>query len=336
MDRREVITMGLAAAGAMVTLPAARAQSGDKKDSSTAPVAAKKVVPDWARPGSRYTMSIEPPVAMRTAAFDWDYDIQVALPASYGITPDRHYPVLWLTDGPLMFHLAVGMLNTLAFAGFAPEMIVVAVGCASKDGIFEYARRRTIDLTPPGDTILFDGPGADYMRAHKEPDHGPQKADKFLAFLIDEARPALAKSYRMEDDHGLMGHSGGGMFANYALFARPGAFRRYIIGSPSSNAVNRAAFRMEAAYAAANTDLKADIFFGAGELEIGQRPTAAWGIVSAPVLMAETLLLRDYPSLKLTTRIFPGKDHSSVIADVIGEGIRAVWADKAVKPKAAG
>ncbi len=47
--------------------------------------------------------------------------------------------------------------------------------------------------------------------------------------------------------------------------------------------------------------------------------------------MAETLLLRQYPSLKVTTRIFPGKDHSSVIADVIGEGVRAVWADKVTK-----
>jgi predicted alpha/beta superfamily hydrolase len=111
------------------------------------------------------------------------------------------------------------------------------------------------------------------------------------------------------------------------LFARPGAFGRYIIGSPSSNAVDRAAFRLEAAYAAVNSDLKADVFFGAGEREIGKLSLAAWGIVSAPVLMAETLLLRQYPSLKVTTRIFPGKDHGSVIADVIGEGIRAVWAN---------
>jgi predicted alpha/beta superfamily hydrolase len=117
------------------------------------------------------------------------------------------------------------------------------------------------------------------------------------------------------------------MFASYALFARPGAFGRYIIGSPSSNAVDRAAFRLEADYAAAHTDLKAHVFFGAGEREIGKLSLAAWGIVSAPVLMAETLLLRQYPSLEVTTRIFPGKDHSSVIADVIGEGIRAVWAD---------
>lgn len=285
--------------------------------------------PDWTLPGSRYTMSIEPAVAMRTAAFDWDYEVQVALPASYGVKPDKSYPVLWLTDGPLMLHLAVGLLNSLVVGGLAPEMIVVAVGCASDAGVMEQARRRAIDLTPPGKTMFYDGPGGDFMRKLGAPDGGaPQQADDLLAFLIDELRPALAGTYRMDDDHGLMGHSGGGMFASYALFARPGAFRRYIIGSPSSNAADRSAFRLEEAYAASNTDLEAAVFFGAGEREIGQLTMAAWGIVSAPVLMAETLVLRQYPSLQVTTRIFPGKDHFTVLADIIGEGIRAVWADK--------
>ena len=273
-------------------------------------------------------MSIEPAVSMRTAAFDWDYEVQVALPASYGAVPGKSYPVLWLTDGPFLLHLAVGLLNTLVVGGLAPEMIIVGVGCASEAGATEFGRRRSIDFAPPGKSILFDGPGGDYFRKLGVPEEGTrQQADDLLAFLVDEVRPALSQKYRMSDDHGLLGHSGGGMFASYALFARPGAFRRYIIGSPSSNAADRAAFRLESDYAAAHTDLKADVFFGAGELEISKLSLAAWGIVSAPVLMAETLLLRQYPSLKVTTRIFSGKDHSSVIADVIAEGVRAVWAD---------
>ena len=273
-------------------------------------------------------MSIEPAVSMRTAAFDWDYEVQVALPASYGAVPGKSYPVLWLTDGPFLLHLAVGLLNTLVVGGLAPEMIIVGVGCASEAGATEFGRRRSIDFAPPGKSILFDGPGGDYFRKLGVPEEGTrQQADDLLAFLIDEVRPALSQRYRMSDDHGLLGHSGGGMFASYALFARPGAFRRYIIGSPSSNAADRAAFRLESDYAAANTDLRADVFFGAGELEIGKLSLAAWGIVSAPVLMAETLLLCQYPSLKVTTRIFSGKDHSSVIADIIAEGVRAVWAD---------
>uniref|UniRef100_B0SVM9 Putative esterase n=1 Tax=Caulobacter sp. (strain K31) TaxID=366602 RepID=B0SVM9_CAUSK len=289
--------------------------------------------PDWQRPGARCTMSIEPPAAMRTAAFDWEYEVQVALPASYGVLLGKTYPVLWLTDGPFLLHLAVGLLNTLVIGGLAPEMIIVSVGCPSDAGATEFGRRRAIDFAPPGKSILFEGPGGDYFRKLGVPEGGEQKADHLLAFLIDEVRPSLERTYRMSSDHGLLGHSGGGMFASYALFARPGAFGRYIIGSPSSNAANRAAFRVEAEYASANADLKADVFFGAGELEIGKLGLAAWGIVSAPVLMAETLLLRQYPSLKLTTRIFPGKDHCSVIADIIAEGVRAVWADALDPPQ---
>ncbi|MFV3074956.1 alpha/beta hydrolase [Niveispirillum fermenti] len=290
--------------------------------------AKKAPVHDWARPGARCAMSIEPAIAMPAAAFGWDYEVQVALPASYHAMPDKHYPVLWVTDGPFLLHLTVGLLNTLVIGGLAPEMIVVGIGCSADAGVAEFGRRRAIDFAPPGRNILFDGPGGDYFRKLGVPEDGQQqKADDLLAFLVDEVRPDLARTYRMSADHGLLGHSGGGMFANYALFARPGAFGRYIIGSPSSNAVDRSAFRLETDYAAAHADLKAHVFFGAGEREIGQISLAAWGIVSAPVLMAETLLLRQYPSLKLTTRIFPGKDHSSVIADIIGEGIRAVWAD---------
>ena len=289
-------------------------------------------VPDWQRPGARCTMSIEQPIAMYAAAFGWSYEVQVALPASYGVMPDKRYPTLWLTDGPFLLHLAVGLLNTLVIGGLAPEMIIVGVGCSSDAGAAEFGRRRAIDFTPPGRSILFDGPGGEYFRKLGVPDGGLQKADDLLAFLVDEVRPTLAQTYRMSADHGLMGHSGGGMFASYALFARPGAFRRYIIGSPSSNAADRASFRLEAEYAATNTDLSADVFFGAGEQEIGKLSLAAWGIVSAPILMAETLLLRQYPSLEVTTRIFPGKDHSSVIADVISEGVRAVWAD-ALQPE---
>jgi predicted alpha/beta superfamily hydrolase len=268
----------------------------------------RTTVADWARPGARCTMSIEPAISLRTAAFDWDYEVQVALPASYGIMPEKRYPVLWLTDGPLLLHLAVGLMNTLVIGGHAPEMIIVSVGCPSEAGVMECGRRRAIDFAPPGKSMYFDGPGAEYFRKLGMPEGGAQQADDLLAFMVEEIRPLLGRSYRFADDHTLVGHSGGGMFANYALFARPGAFRRFIIGSPSSNAADRAAFRLEAEYAGSHTDLEADIFFGAGEQEIGKLGLAAWGIVSAPVLMAETLLLRQYPSLKVTTRIFPGND----------------------------
>jgi uncharacterized protein len=278
-------------------------------------------------PIAHSTMTMEPATVMRAAGFDWDHEVQVALPPSYGSDPERAYPVLWLIDGPQLLHLAIGIVTSLLYGGLAPEMIIVAVGCPGEAGVAEWGRRRIIDLMPPGETALHDGPGGDFLRRMDIPKM-PQQADRFLAFLVDEVRPALAARYRMDGDHGLLGHSAGGMFTSYALFARPGAFRRYIVGSPSCYAVDRAIFGLEADHVRAHGDLAASVFFGAGEQEIGQITMAAMGIVSSPVLLAETLAVRRYPSLKLKTRIFPDKDHFSAIADLVGEGIRFVWADR--------
>lgn len=292
------------------------------------PAAAARGVAGGKAPALRSTPTIEPSRTMRAARFDWSYQVDVALPPSYFARPDARYPVLWVTDGPQLFHLAVGLAAGGAMGGLAPELIIVGVGCPGEEGLAEWQRRRGVDFTPPGADFYWDGPGSDFFKRLGGGPSLPGQANDFLAFLIDSARPALAAQYRMDDDHGLFGHSGGGMFATYALFARPGGFRRYIIGSPSINAVDRSAFRLEKAYAETHKDLPAKVFFGAGEKEIGQTPLAAWGIVSSETLMAETLLLRQYRSLELKTRIFPGKDHFTVIPDIISEGIQSVWADK--------
>lgn len=274
------------------------------------------------------TLPIQPSRLVKPRGFEWDYEIQIALPGTYASSPEKSYPVLWLMDGTYSFHLTVGLLNYLSWNVNVsiPEMIVVAVGCPTAAGPVEFTYRRNIDFAPPGKTLFYDGPGGDLLRKRLgAATKGEQKGDAFLAFLVDEIRPQLAREYRMTDDHTLFGHSGGGMFASYAMFARPGGFRRYIIASPFSNAVDRVAFRLEEEYAKNNSDMKADIFFGAGEKEIGDLDMASFVIVSAPVLMAETLLLRQYPSLKVTTRIFAGKDHFTALPDLILEGLQAVW-----------
>ncbi len=285
-------------------------------------------------PGMRYTMRLEPPFRVRGRAFEWDHEVHVALPPSYDISGDTRYPVLWLTDGAFFFHLAAGILNSIGVAMLAPELIVVSVGCPEDDGMMEAAQRRQVDFSQGGD-LFFDGPGGDYLRAEtlKMGVTPPveNRADDFLSLFIDKLRPELSGKYRMSDDHALFGHSGGGMFASYAMFARPGAFRRFIIGSPSSNAHNRQTFRMEADYAAHHSDMEASVFLGAGEDELNsdRLMLQGWGIVSAPVLMAETLKLRQYPSLSVKARIFPGKGHNDVVPDLMTEGIKSVWADEA-------
>jgi predicted alpha/beta superfamily hydrolase len=129
------------------------------------------------------------------------------------------------------------------------------------------------------------------------------------------------------DGHGLFGYSAGGAFVGYALFARPGAFAKYICGSPALYLSNGAIFKLEEQYAAEHDDLPADVFFGAGDAEITEPLIAGYGCVSSMAKMAETLSFRGYPSLRLTVKIFPGEIHQTAMHSVLVWGVRSLWSD---------
>jgi uncharacterized protein len=151
-------------------------------------------------------------------------------------------------------------------------------------------------------------------------------APGFLAFLVDTVRPALARDFRMANDHTLFGHSGGGLFCSYALLARPAAFDKYICGSPSLYEGDSELFWIEERYAATRKDMLANVFFGAGEGEILEGGSiSAWGIVSSMTRMAEILKMRNYPSLRLQVRIFPGEEHVSMVRMNLNWGLRTLW-----------
>lgn len=275
-------------------------------------------------PSARANMALQEPVSVRAATFDYDHQITVALPASYDAQPGRTYPVLWVLDAPLMMRTVVGILDTLVIGNHAPEMIIVGIGSPSEEGLAGVGRR-IIDFSPPGPDYYPPGLGGDAWEAIAAFPEYPHKADDFLAFLVDDLRPRLAAEYRFSDDHALFGHSAGGMFAAYALFQRPEAFDKMIIGSPYLNGVRGAVFDAEQAYADANDDLDASLFIGAGASEVDEYFLAVSGIVSSTTRFSETLHVRNYDSLEVETRIYTGEDHYTVVPRVIGEGIRHLW-----------
>lgn len=282
-----------------------------------------------------HVMQIEAVRLVRVPGWDWDHEIHVALPTSYERS-DLTYPVLWVTDASLLFRTAVEIVQMLTVWSHAPEMVVVGVSNETGTDLMEFSRRRGYDFSP-SEEPLYDGLGGSIMRRRIEaagmaiPRTGG--GPRFLDFLIDELRPRLASEYRMDpDDHALFGHSAGGMFAGFALFARPGAFAKYICGSPSLYSGNFAIFDLEEEYAAGHSDLPARVFFGAGETEVDNADTASSALVGSMVRMAETLALRAYPSLSVTTRFFPGETHLSVPPLILSWGIRTLWSD-GIRPK---
>jgi hypothetical protein len=272
-----------------------------------------------------HTMYIEKPRLIQGKDFDWPHEVQVALPASY-FHSDNAYPVLWVLDGSYIFEMAMG-LAAYARADNVPEMIVVGVGAPRGIPASEFARRRAFEFTP-NQEMLFPGLGPNKLRAM-----GPSTqtvaggAPRFLPFLVDDVRTRLTAEYRMNSkDHVIFGVSGGGGFVGYALFAKPGAFDKYICGSPSLNSGNFQVFQMEEQYAATHKDLDSKVFFGAGEQEITDDVGAEWDLVGSMIRLAQTLRLRDYPSLRVDVRIFPGESHMTAIPFTLSWGMRSLWA----------
>ena len=303
--------------------------SATSQESESTGATASQTIQEMTSSAAPYAMSHEPPMRVRAEGYDYDHEVLIALPASYSVSPDRSYPVLWAMDGAMLFDLVVGHVNFLAMGQRIPEIIVVGVGHSSKEGVAGLGKR-TFDLFPPGSLIADEGPAADYMKTLGFDFDALQpllKGDKFLAFLVDQLRPKLAEAYRMSDDHAYFGHSAGGAFASYALLERPDAFGRMILGS----GVNGKSLELEAQHAEKHDDLDVRLFIGAGDLEANNLGMSAQRIVSRTMLFAENLLLRQYPSLELLTKVYTDRDHFTVVPLILTDGLKHVYADEAAK-----
>ncbi|MEM9262675.1 MAG: alpha/beta hydrolase-fold protein [Pseudomonadota bacterium] len=278
--------------------------------------------------GARVNMEEQTPFTAKGKSMPHGHEVTVYLPASYGSLKDKKYPVLWVLDAPLMLRTVVGIQDTLVLGNMAPEMIIVGVGSRSQDGLGGVGRR-VIDFSPPDTDYYPSGIRGDAWRSIVPTFEFPHKSDEFLSFLVDELRPLLRDKYRVSGENALFGHSAGGMFASYSLFARPGAFDKYIIGSPYVKGVGNAVFDLEQKYSEQNDDLDAEVFIAAGSSEADEYFLAASGILSGTIDFSETLRLRQYPSLTLKTQVYTNENHYTVVPRAVSDGIRFLWRNEA-------
>ncbi|WP_374414445.1 alpha/beta hydrolase [Novosphingobium colocasiae] len=139
-------------------------------------------------------------------------------------------PVLFVMDADFEFAMAAEIVRLATMGGARPGAIVVGVGYGMSD-FAAFSRLRTADLTPPVDDenvralgSLTGLIGDRYGGAHA-----------LLAFLIDTLTSEIARRCPEAStwNHGLFGHSFGGLFTAYALVNRPDAFAAYFSVSPS-------------------------------------------------------------------------------------------------------
>lgn len=150
------------------------------------------------------------------------YRIFVSFP-SEGEPPADGYPVLYVLDGNASF---AAFAEARRIQEFYPvgKSIVVGVGYPTDK---TYDVRRLNDLTPP----LLDPPPTQWRWLAKYKSGGRKE---FLNFLTGKLRSEIGRRYKIDlERQSLFGHSLGGLFGLYALFARPDAFHSIVAASPS-------------------------------------------------------------------------------------------------------
>ncbi len=279
-------------------------------------------------PGARANMEVLETRQIQSDEFEYAHAVSIALPASYQVQPDRTYPVMWVLDDPLMFRTAVATVDLLVSGNMMPEIIVIGVGSPAEEGLAGVGKR-IMEFSPPGEGFAAPGLNKEAVRSVAPFPPYPHRADELLSFLGGKLRTDLSAEFRFADDHILHGHSLGGLFAGYALFARPDLFDRMILGSPAIANVDDAVFKLESEFAENNSELPVDLFVGAGGEEGNEWFLNAGGILTGAARFIETMNLRNYEGLTIKSRFYDGEDHYTVVPRIMSDALRHFYRDEA-------
>lgn len=264
------------------------------------------------------------------------YRIFIAIPKE--APPPEGYPVLYVLDG----NAVAGMLSDYARTqgrtqgGLIEPAVLVAIGYPGDEA--HNMPRRAQDLTPAPAT---PGSGT-YL---KPEDTG--NANAFLAFLIDELKPAIAARFAVNPARqGLMGHSFGGLFTLHALFTRPDAFSTFIAASPSLWWADGAILKEEAAFAAHPPPSHRELLITVGGYEQTLHPglagqpgaeavakrLAARGMVDAARGLATRLAALPGHPVDVRFELLAGQTHASAAPHAVLAGLEFFLGPKAPAP----
>jgi hypothetical protein len=238
-----------------------------------------------------------------------EYATWVALPDSYATDASRRYPVLYVTDGQLEFPLISSIHRAMWLGKDAPELIIVGVDSKHAD---TWSALRFVNLTPTRSLTRE----AELVKLLNGQHTGEGAA--FLRVLTEEVLPDVERRYRTSDDRTLTGYSLGGLFAAYALFQAPNAFRRMIIGSPAFYWDNTVIFNIEERFASARKPLQTRVFIAAGGSETPSMIEYMQRFVSV-------VNSRHYDGLSLDSHVFDDETHMSSEAAIAARGLRVVF-----------
>lgn len=259
-----------------------------------------------------YTLENTEVLSVSSKELKRDYEVFVSLPESYK-TSTKRYPVVFVTDANYAFPVTRALAARVGAHGkYLEEFILVGLSYAKGDTP-EFSRRRDYTPGPSLETkYKSDMPG-------REPLFG--EAEGYRRFIANNVFPLIAQHYRADMDRKVFsGHSYGSLLGLHILLTEPSMFSHYILGSPSLWYGKRVMFEREKQYANIHNDLKANIFFAVGGMEIGGEDNMV-----GDLKMFEALLKsRRYPGLHIQSKVLADEDHLSVAPMIMTRGLK--WA----------
>ncbi|WP_161956904.1 alpha/beta hydrolase [Sphingosinithalassobacter portus] len=250
----------------------------------------------------------------RSAVNGVDYLLYVRVPATYDASPDKSYPTIWLLDADYSFALATSHIEHLADRNHIPDQIVIGIAYAGgyPDPV-AYRTHRSRDYTP-----IFSEDGGYGAQFQARSGGGPD----FLKMIETEAMPLIAARFRVDPaQRTLTGHSFGGLFASWALQARPDLFDRYLIVSPSLWYRDQWLIDRETAGAVTALPRATRVWMGVGAWE----ELTGHPMVSQLARFADLLEARRDPLLTVEHKVFGDETHASIFPCAFSTGIRHLY-----------
>lgn len=263
-----------------------------------------------------------------------EFEINVALPASYGLS-DQSYPLVYLTDANFIFAMAAqiaGFARIDLIEGPLPELILVGIGYpVGADLMKVMFDLRNRDLSPAGsvpeDFVETFSQQAKTLGYDKPIPFGG--ADKFLAFIEEELNPVIRENYKVKGDKaGLFGSSFGGLFSFFAFLSRSKVFDRFFIGSIGLSDVDEdkkeeGLLKQLEEYLKKGPEWPTQLFLHMGGAE---EDNDYYGRLFINYHRIIALLYRHkHPDLKFTHKIYDGESHVSALPTAFHRAFRELY-----------
>ena len=167
-------------------------------------------------------------VSIKSKYVDQTFELKIMQPISRKDGTER-FPVLYMTDGNLMFDALKDISHSLQFSGVVPRFILVGISYPGDNPFGGFRlRRRDLSWYDVPDVLpwLVEG-------VHEIPQGKSQTgAPEFLQFIREELIPMVDSNYpTISGERAYYGFSRGGGFGLYTLFHKPDTFSRYILAS---------------------------------------------------------------------------------------------------------